>query len=89
MSRPDLNRRDFLQLTGLAAGALALPAGVRLLPNWDGALTPIPSADKRELADAALEAARAAGATYADVRIGRYLNQFLTSRETTIQNVTT
>jgi TldD protein len=85
-----MHRRDFLQLTGLAAGAAALPLtrGARLLPNWDGALTPIPTADKRQLADAALEAARAAGATYADVRIGRYLNQNVTSRETKIQNIT-
>ena len=66
-----MHRRDFLQLTGLAAGALALPVprGARLLSGWDGALTPIPTADKRQLADAALEAARAAGATYADVRM--------------------
>jgi TldD protein len=85
-----MRRRDFLHLTGLAAGAAALPLpwGTRLLPDWDGALTPIPTGDKRQLADAALEAARAAGATYADVRIGRYLNQFVTSRETKIQNIT-
>ncbi len=85
-----MNRRDFLHLTGLAAGAVALPLppGARLLHDWDGALTPIPAADKRKLADAALEAARAAGATYADVRIGRYLNQFVSSRETKIQNIT-
>jgi TldD protein len=83
-----MKRRDFLQMTGMAAGALALPAGTRLLPGWHGALTPIPSADKRVLADAALGAARSAGASYADVRIGRYLNQFVSSREAKIQNVT-
>jgi len=85
-----MNRRDFLQLSGLAAGAIAfpLPRGTGLVPGWDGALTPVPTADKRQLADAALEAARAAGATYADVRIGRYLNQFVNSRETKIQNIT-
>ncbi len=82
-----MKRRDFIQLTGLATGAIVLPGGARLLPHWDGALTPIPTADKRQLADAALEAARAGGASYADVRIGRYLNQFVTSRETTIQNI--
>ena len=75
-------------MTGMAAGALALPPGSRLVPFWNGAITPIPSADKRQLADAALGAARSAGASYADVRIGRYLNQFVTSRETKIQNVT-
>jgi TldD protein len=83
-----MNRRDFLQLTGLAAGAVVLPRSTRLLPNWDGALTPIPTADRRQLADAALEAARAGGASYADVRIARYLNQFVSSRERLIQNIT-
>src|SRR6185503_18310176 len=83
-----MNRRDFVHMTGMAAGALALPPGTHLVPFWNGAITPIPSADKRQLADAALGAARSAGASYADVRIGRYLNQFVTSRETKIQNVT-
>ncbi|MBA2457392.1 MAG: TldD/PmbA family protein [Gemmatimonadales bacterium] len=82
-----MRRRDFLHVTGLAAGALALPPGARLITGWHGALTPIPSDDKRRLADAALGAARSAGASYADVRIGRYLNQFVSSRETRIQNV--
>ena len=45
-----------------------------------GATTPVPSADKKVLADVALETARARGATYADVRIGRYLNQFVFAR---------
>ena len=51
-----MKRRDFLQLAGLAAGsvALPLPRGARILPGWDGSLTPIPTADKRQLADAAL-----------------------------------
>ena len=35
-----------------------------------GAITPIPTADKKKLADIALNAARGKGATYADVRIG-------------------
>jgi TldD protein len=52
-----------------------------------GATTPIPAADKKHLADVALNAARAKGATYADIRIGRYLNQFIITREKEIQNV--
>jgi TldD protein len=70
------------------AGVIALPPNWRLVPDWNGALTPIPTADKKRLADAALEAARSGGATYADVRIGRYLNQFVSARETKIQNIT-
>ena len=80
-----MERRDFVQFTGLAAGALALG---RRVPNFSGALTPIPAGDQKDLADAALTAARTAGATYADVRIGRYLNQFVNARDTKIQNTT-
>ncbi|SHL57829.1 TldD protein [Chitinophaga jiangningensis] len=42
---------------------------------------------KKELADVALNAAKAKGATYADVRIGRYLNQIVMTRETRVQNI--
>ncbi len=45
------------------------------------------SALKKRLADEALNAARAAGASYCDVRIGRYLNQFVITREDKVQNV--
>ncbi len=79
-----MERRDFLQMTGLAAGALLVPPHAR---PWSGSLTPIPGTDRKQLADAALEAARSRGASYADVRISRYLNQFINGRETKIQNV--
>jgi TldD protein len=42
---------------------------------------------KKRLADAALNAAKSAGASYTDVRIGRYLNQFVTTREDKVQNI--
>ena len=42
---------------------------------------------KKELSDVALNAARAKGATYTDVRIGRYLNQFVATRENRVQGV--
>jgi TldD protein len=81
-----MDRRDFLRLTGLGVGTLMVPVigGPRAL---FGAVTPIPSADKKALADAALEAARKKGASYADVRIGRYLNQFVITREDKVQNL--
>ena len=79
-----MERRDFLQYSGLAAGALVLSRGRAEL---SGALTPIPTADRKALADAALGAARAGGATYADVRINRYLRQGIFARDTKIQNV--
>lgn len=52
-----------------------------------GSLTPIPGADKKVLADAALNAATQAGASYADIRIGRYLNQRIFTREKNVQNI--
>nr|WP_225540477.1 TldD/PmbA family protein [Xanthomonas sp. XNM01] len=42
---------------------------------------------KKRLADAALAAATGAGASYCDVRIGRYLRQFINTREDKVQNV--
>ena len=42
---------------------------------------------KKQLADAALNAAKAKGASYADVRIGRYLRQFVITRENKVLNV--
>ncbi|GAB3928701.1 TldD/PmbA family protein [Larkinella terrae] len=42
---------------------------------------------KKRLADAALNAAKAKGASYTDIRIGRYLRQFVTTREDKVQNI--
>ncbi len=42
---------------------------------------------KKQLADVAMNAARSKGASYADVRIGRYLNQFVITREKRVQNI--
>jgi len=83
-----VERRDFLQLSGFAAGALLIPSWDPYARPWSGSLTPIPTADKKQLANIALDAARARGATYADVRIARQLNQFINGRETKIQNIT-
>lgn len=81
-----MDRREFLRLSGIGVGALAVPVFGRPRTLY-GATTPIPSADKKILADAALNAARAKGASYADVRIGRYLNQFVVTREDKVQNL--
>ncbi|TYZ09262.1 TldD/PmbA family protein [Hymenobacter lutimineralis] len=86
-----MKRRDFVGLTGLATGALFLPS----LPGMGGVLVDpeqlletIDPALKKRLADAALNAAKSAGASYADVRIGRYLNQYVFTREKQVQNIT-
>ena len=78
-------------LTGLAAGAPFLPS----FPSLGGTpedparlLEPgLDPTQKKRLADAGLNAAKAAGATYADVRIGRYLNQSIFTREKQVQNI--
>ncbi|TKT90632.1 TldD/PmbA family protein [Dyadobacter frigoris] len=85
-----MNRRDFMQATGLGAGSLMLsqipvfgrqvPVEALLVPGLDISI-------KKRLADAALNAAKSKGASYADVRIGRYLNQFIITREDKVQNI--
>jgi TldD protein len=84
-----VKRRDFVQLTGLGIGGLMLPfpiIGNPVTPEalLEGSLT---TAQKKELADAALNVAKSLGATYADVRIGRYLNQSLSTREKRVQGI--
>ncbi len=84
-----MKRRDFIQLTGMSAGAMMLPLGA-FARNVEVArmLDPVLDvAQKKALADVALNTARSMGATYADVRIGRYLNQFVATREQKVQNI--
>src|SRR4051812_48540540 len=85
-----MKRRDFIYLSGMgAAGAALLPgmsASGRPI-SVEEALTPIDVALHKRLADVALNAARSKGATYTDVRIGRYLNQFVVTREDKVQNI--
>ncbi len=83
-----MDRRKFVQLmsAGVATG-LILPitgnqvSAAALLDN------PVDVAFKKRLADIALNAATAKGATYADARIGRYLNQFITAQEKRVDNI--
>ena len=76
-----MNRREFLQ--GTAAGGLLLACGPR-----GAAREPVAPTDPRfELADVALEAARDAGATYADVRIADYRRQNIATREARVMYI--
>src|SRR6478672_6675409 len=70
---------------GLAGLGLAGPFG-RVIAAEE-LVGGIDVARKKSFADAALQAATAAGATYCDVRIGRYLRQFVITREDKVQNV--
>ena len=85
-----MRRRDFIYLSGLGAGAMLLPDlnafGKSIDPQrlLDGG---IDVKAKKELADVALNTAKSKGASYADIRIGRYLNQFVVTRENKVLNV--
>jgi TldD protein len=92
------NRREFLKQGGAALGAAALTGGAlagipRLLaaappPLSDAAIAAFqePAAVRALMADA-LDAARRAGAAYADVRVSRQRQNFVFTREKQIQNV--
>src|SRR3954462_7022760 len=75
-----IDRRAFVQ-SMLALGAAA---GAR---RADVLLAFPPSGELRNLADAALAAAKQAGASYADIRINRYRNQFIFTRDRRVQNI--
>lgn len=84
-----MKRRDFIYLTGMGTAATLLP-GIPVFGNPiapERALEQIDPALKKQLADVALNAARSKGATYTDVRLGRYLNQFVTTREDKVENI--
>ena len=82
-----MERRDFLSMGGVALGTLLLPAFGRAIAAEE-LMNPMAVAFKKTLADTALGAATKAGASYCDVRIGRYLNQFISTRDLHVENVT-
>ncbi|MHB1225662.1 MAG: TldD/PmbA family protein [Gemmatimonadaceae bacterium] len=80
------SRRDFLKSTSAVAvaAAIARPASAQSAPRL---ITAEPSAPPSELALTALQAARDAGASYADARVGRYRQQFVGTRERQVTGV--
>ena len=75
-----IDRRGFVQsMLVLGAATGIRPATVLLAYP--------PAGELRDLADAALASAKAAGASYADVRINRYRNQFIFTRDRRVQNI--
>ena len=76
-------------MTGVGIGA-SMVQGMPLFGkeiSVEESLTPVDIQLKKRMADVALNAARSKGATYADVRIGRYLNQVIATRESQVQNI--
>ena len=85
-----MKRKEFLHMAGMGLGALALPKlpfGSRAIDEAEALQGRMDVATKKSLADVALNAAKSGGASYADVRIGRYLNQFVITRENRVQAI--
>jgi TldD protein len=83
-----LRRRDFIYLSGLGAStAMIANSAFGKSIYQEQLLATIDIRAKKELADVALNTAKAKGASYADIRIGRYLNQAIVTRETRVLNV--
>lgn len=78
-----MRRREFLGCSGAAAAGLLFyrfnGAGVLALPMP-------PRVELKAITAAALEAARSAGAVYADIRINRYRNQYVGTREEKLES---
>ena len=81
-----MERRAFLNLSGVAGSTLLAPVFGRAVAAETIAQT-APTPGRKALADTALSAATAAGASYCDVRIGRYLNQFITTRDARVEDI--
>ena len=83
------SRRDFVRASSVAAAAIGLshlaPGAASAMPPDD--TLPLDDPAFRELTARALEAAKAAGASYADVRISRNRTQNLFTRERRVQGV--
>src|SRR5688572_23356575 len=74
-----IDRREFVQsMIALGAATTFRPASV---------LFAAPNQELKGLADAAIATAKQAGASYADIRINRYRNQFIFTRDRQVQNI--
>ncbi|HEY5749574.1 MAG TPA: TldD/PmbA family protein [Chryseolinea sp.] len=84
-----MKRREFVQLAGLGIGGMLMTVPLMGNPIPVEALLDVPldAAQKKQLADVALNTAKSLSASYADIRIGRYLNQFISTRENKVQNI--
>ena len=81
-----MERRTFLNIGTIAFGSMLIPVAGRAIAAEE-LINPMAASAKKALADIALNAATKAGASYCDVRIGRYLNQFVTTRDLNVENV--
>ncbi len=85
-----MKRRDFLHYAGMGLGG-AFISNIPVFGNIispEQFLKPADTTFKKQLADKVLTAAKSKGATYADVRIGRYMRQYLVTREHKVESIT-
>ncbi|WDF54556.1 TldD/PmbA family protein [Mucilaginibacter sp. KACC 22063] len=84
-----MKRKDFLYLSGMGLSAAMMPniPVIGSPVNPEKALENVDVSLKKRMADVALNTAKSRGASYADVRIGRYLNQSVITREDKVQNI--
>ncbi len=82
-----MRRRDFMAYGGIGLGSLLLPGGIGRAIAAEDLVSTLDPALKKRLADVALQASRDGGGSYCDVRIGRYLRQYVMTRETRVENV--
>jgi TldD protein len=74
-----MDRRSFMHsMIALGASTGLRPIDLFAMP---------PSGELADLADAALDSAKKAGASYADIRINRYRVQFIFTRDRRVQNI--
>src|SRR6266581_6790625 len=76
------SRRDFVKAGALVCGAATLPSWVLDVEAAEAA-----AIDKKKLAEVAISRAKKLGASYADIRINRYRNESIFTREQQVQNV--
>jgi TldD protein len=82
-----MERRTFLKIGAGTAGVMLVPVFGNAIAAEE-LLNPLAVSFKKSLADTAMDAAKKAGASYCDVRIGRYLNQYITTRDLNVESVT-
>jgi TldD protein len=80
-------RRDFIKATAATAASLAALGPIALESAAQAVVAPDADPFVIEIAAEALDAARAAGASYADVRVGRYREQSVATREQQVSGV--
>jgi TldD protein len=82
-----MKRREFIGLSSLGLVGISVPLMGNPVSLEQLLEQSLPVSVKKQLAEVALNTAKSLGATYTDVRIGRYLNQFINTRENKVQNI--